>query len=67
MARALSVTFRKSDVMARIGGTQFLVLTLHLDDADGAGASGRIREHLGAPETRAFVGAAVDIGPGEVR
>ena len=32
VARALSVTFRKNDVLARIGGTQFLVLTLQLDD-----------------------------------
>ena len=33
VARALSVTFRKTDVLARIGGTQFLVLTLHLEDS----------------------------------
>jgi GGDEF domain-containing protein len=55
------VTFRKNDVLARIGGTQFLVLTLQLDDADGATLTGRIHEHLGARETRAFVGAAVEI------
>jgi diguanylate cyclase (GGDEF)-like protein/PAS domain S-box-containing protein len=61
VARTLSVTFRKNDVLARIGGTQFLVLTLQLDDSDGATLTGRIREHLGAPETRAFVGATVDV------
>jgi diguanylate cyclase (GGDEF)-like protein len=61
VARALSVTFRKHDVLARIGGTQFLVLTVHLDDAGGATMTDRIREHLGAPETRAFVGAAVEV------
>jgi diguanylate cyclase (GGDEF)-like protein/PAS domain S-box-containing protein len=61
VARALSVTFRKNDVLARIGGTQFLVLTLQLDDTDGATMTGRIHEHLGARETRAFVGAAVEI------
>ena len=36
VARALSVTFRKNDVMARIGGTQFLVLTLHLAEPDSS-------------------------------
>jgi len=61
VARALSVSFRKTDVLARIGGTQFLVLTLHLDESDGAALTGRIRDHLGATETRAFVGAAVDV------
>ena len=48
VARALSVTFRKNDVMARIGGTQFLVLTLHLAESDCSAltaASGRISAH----------------------
>ena len=49
VARALSVTFRKNDVLARIGGTQFLVLTLQLQESDCATLTGRIREHLGAP------------------
>ena len=51
VARALSVTFRKNDVMARIGGTQFLVLTLHLEESECATVTARIREHLGAPAT----------------
>ena len=34
VARALSVTFRKNDVLARIGGTQFLVLTVHLEESE---------------------------------
>ncbi len=61
VARALSVTFRKNDVLARIGGTQFLVLTLHLAQSDCATVTSRIRDHLGAPETRAFVGAPVEV------
>ena len=61
VARALSVTFRKNDVMARIGGTQFLVLTLHLAEPDCSAVTARIRSHLGAPETRQFVGAAVEV------
>ena len=61
VARALSVTFRKNDVLARIGGTQFLVLTLQRQESDCATLTGRIREHLGAPDTRAFVGAPVEV------
>ena len=61
VARALSVTFHKIDVMARIGGTQFLVLTLHLAEPDCSAVTTRIRAHLGAPETRQFVGAAVEV------
>jgi diguanylate cyclase (GGDEF)-like protein/PAS domain S-box-containing protein len=61
VARALSVTFRKSDVLARVGGTQFLALTLHLAQSDCATVTRRIRDHLGAPETRGFVGAPVEV------
>ena len=64
VARALAVTFRKNDVLARVGGTQFLVLTLHLEACDGAAVTGRILEHLGAPSTREFVGAPVEISWG---
>ena len=49
VARALAVTFRKSDVLARIGGTQFLVLTLHLDGADCAAMTDRIRSTSAHP------------------
>ena len=41
VARALSVTFRKNDVLARIGGTQFLALTLHLAESDCATVTSR--------------------------
>jgi diguanylate cyclase (GGDEF)-like protein/PAS domain S-box-containing protein len=61
VARALSVTFHKNDVLARIGGTQFLVLTLHLVESDFAAMTTRIREHLGARSTREFVGAPVEV------
>ncbi len=61
VARTLSVTFRKNDVLARIGGTQFLVLTLHPAEPDCSALTGRIQAHLCAPETREFVGAAVDV------
>jgi diguanylate cyclase (GGDEF)-like protein/PAS domain S-box-containing protein len=61
VARALSVTFRTHDVMARIGGTQFLALALHLAEPDCSTLTARFRSHLGAPETRQFVGAAVEV------
>ena len=61
VARALSVTFRKHDVLARIGGTQFLALALQLQESDCDTLTGRIRDHLGAPETRAFVGGPVEV------
>ena len=64
VARALSVTFRKNDVLARIGGTQFLVLTVHMEESECAAVTDRIREHLGAPATREFVGAPVEISCG---
>ena len=61
VARALSVTFGKNDVKARIGGTQFMVLALHLAEPHYSALTARIRSHLDAPETRQFVGAVVEI------
>jgi diguanylate cyclase (GGDEF)-like protein/PAS domain S-box-containing protein len=61
VARALSVTFRQGDVLARIGGTQFLGLSVHLAQSDCATVTDRIRDHLGAPATREFVGAPVEV------
>ena len=46
VARALSVTFRKTDVLARIGGTQFLVLALHVEEPDCPALTGA---HPAAP------------------
>lgn len=60
VARALSVVFRKSDVLARIGGTQFLALAPNLDTRDCDAVTGRVREHLASPETAAFVGGVVE-------
>jgi diguanylate cyclase (GGDEF)-like protein/PAS domain S-box-containing protein len=61
VARALSVSFHKHDVLARIGGTQFLVLSLRLSEPDCGALTNRILDHLGAPETTEFVGAAVEV------
>jgi diguanylate cyclase (GGDEF)-like protein/PAS domain S-box-containing protein len=61
VARALSVTFRQGDVLARIGGTQFLGLSVHLTPSECVTVTDRIRDHLGAPATREFVGAPVEV------
>jgi diguanylate cyclase (GGDEF)-like protein/PAS domain S-box-containing protein len=64
VARALSVTFRQHDVLARIGGTEFLALALALPQADCAAITGRVRDHLAAAETTAVVGAPVEVSFG---
>ncbi len=64
VARALAVTFRKRDVLARVGGAQFLALSLHLAARDCGAVTNRIRMHLGAPETIAFVGAVPEVSCG---
>jgi diguanylate cyclase (GGDEF)-like protein len=64
VARALSVAFGRNDVLARIGGTQFLVLALNLREPDWTAIAGRIRHHLAAPGTTEFVGAEVRVSFG---
>jgi diguanylate cyclase (GGDEF)-like protein/PAS domain S-box-containing protein len=61
VARAMSVTFRKVDVLARIGGTVFLAVALNLDAGECDTITSRIMEHLWAPETSEFVGAPVEV------
>ena len=64
VARALAVTFRKVDVLARIGGTVFLAVALNLDEAECDVMTSRIMELLGAPETTEFVGAPIVVSFG---
>jgi diguanylate cyclase (GGDEF)-like protein/PAS domain S-box-containing protein len=64
VARALSVAFGKNDVLARIGGTQFLVLALNLREPDWTAIALRIRHHLAAPGTTQFIGAEVGVSFG---
>ena len=59
VARALSVTFSRSDVLARIGGAQFLVLALNLSEPHCGTVTRRIEAHLADPATTEFVGAEV--------
>ncbi len=64
VARALSVSFRKHDVLARVGGTAFLALALNLPGVEYAAITGRIADHLAAPDTTALVGAAIEVSFG---
>jgi diguanylate cyclase (GGDEF)-like protein/PAS domain S-box-containing protein len=63
VARALSVAFRKSDVVARIGGTLFFVLAMELTD-DRDAITELIRRHLAAAETVGFVGGRIGLAMG---
>ena len=51
-------------MLARIGGTEFLVLAFDLADAESMTMTSHIRHHLAAPETTAFVGAEVEVAFG---
>ncbi len=64
VARALTVAFRKSDVLARVGGAQFLVLALHPGEPECATTARCIEAHLAAPDTAAFVGGTVEVSFG---
>jgi diguanylate cyclase (GGDEF)-like protein/PAS domain S-box-containing protein len=64
VARALAVTFRKVDVLARIGGTVFLAIALNLEADECDSFASRILGHLDAPETADFVGARVEVSFG---
>jgi diguanylate cyclase (GGDEF)-like protein/PAS domain S-box-containing protein len=64
VARALRVSFRKHDVLARIGGTEFLVLAFNLAEPESVAIASHIRHHLAAPDTTAFVGGEVEVAFG---
>ena len=61
VARALRVTFRRSDVVARIGGTLFAVLALDLREDERDGVEKRIMEHLTNVETVRYVGDDIEV------
>ena len=64
VARALSVAFRAGDVLARIGGTQFLALARDLGEAECAAVVRRVQAHLADPGTVEYVGGAVGVSFG---
>jgi len=63
VARALTVAFRKVDLLARIGGTTFLALAPNLGDERDI-VTTRVLEHMAAPGTIEFIGAPVQLSYG---
>ena len=61
VAGALRVAFRRSDVVARIGGTLFTVLALDLREEEHDGVEKRIMEHLTNVETVRYVGDDIEV------
>ncbi len=55
-----------TDVLARIGATEFLVLAFNLDEVERVALAQRIHRQLAAPETTSLVGAEVRVSPGWV-
>jgi diguanylate cyclase (GGDEF)-like protein/PAS domain S-box-containing protein len=66
VARALAVAFGPHDVLARVAGTGFVALAFGMDEADRLATEEQMHDHLGAPETVAFVGAEIDLSLGWV-
>jgi diguanylate cyclase (GGDEF)-like protein/PAS domain S-box-containing protein len=64
VAQALCHALRGTDVVSRIGGDEFAVLTLGFDDTGLEVIEHRIRGYLGAAPTVANVGAEVQVSMG---
>jgi diguanylate cyclase (GGDEF)-like protein len=64
VARALTAGLRRADLVARIGGDEFVALALGLEDADHGAIEKRIHDYLRSPRTIADVGSEVDVSIG---
>jgi diguanylate cyclase (GGDEF)-like protein/PAS domain S-box-containing protein len=64
VAQALRKVIRDADLAARIGGDEFIVLALGLDEREQARIEQRIRKYLAAPRTIAKVGLKVEFSMG---
>jgi diguanylate cyclase (GGDEF)-like protein len=67
VASTLKRILRRSDVIARIGGDEFVALTVGLDDEQCARLEARLRADLASQHTASLVGTAVDVSLGWAR
>jgi len=64
VGRALGRALRRADLVARIGGDEYVALALGLDEAGCDLVEARVREQLRAPATVDEVGSAVEVSIG---
>jgi diguanylate cyclase (GGDEF)-like protein/PAS domain S-box-containing protein len=64
VARALTEAMRRADVLARIGGDEFVGLALDLDHSDRKAIERRIHQSLSSASTRTVVGQTVEVSVG---
>ena len=64
VALALTAALRRADLVARIGGDEFVALTLGLDAPECGAVEERIRERLRSAATVAEVGRTVEVSVG---
>jgi diguanylate cyclase (GGDEF)-like protein/PAS domain S-box-containing protein len=64
VASTLQRVLRRADVLARIGGDEFVSFTVGLDDKQRTGIENRIHRDLASEGTRAAVGAMVEVSIG---
>jgi diguanylate cyclase (GGDEF)-like protein/PAS domain S-box-containing protein len=67
VAEALRSALRRADVLARIGGDEFVALTLGLDGAEHDPVEERVRRYLRGPGTISSVGRRVEVSIGWAR
>jgi len=64
VGRALSAGLRRADLVARIGGDEFVALSMGLDESERHSVERRIRKYLRAEATNTLVGASVEVSLG---
>jgi len=66
-ARILTETFRDSDVIARMGGDEFVVMTVDATESDLAGIQARLQSNVNADNLQSVRGYALSFSLGVIR